>query len=136
LKISRQISGEQYVPVVNDVVLIGDERKRVNWPLGRIVELLPGKDKQVRVAKVKTKHGIIERPIAKLYPLEVQQNVAETHECAPLQSTNEVDQLVIADNADNRELGRRPIRNAAKKAKMRISEQADLACGEDVETRD
>ena len=136
LKISRQISGEQYVPVVNDVVLIGDERKRVNWPLGRIVELLPGKDKQVRVAKVKTKHGIIERPIAKLYPLEVQQNVAETQECAPFQCANEVDQLLIADNADKRELGQRPRRNAAKRAKEKIREQADFAGGEDVETRD
>jgi hypothetical protein len=136
LKISRQISGEQYVPVVNDVVLIGDERKRVNWPLGRVVELLPGKDKQVRVAKVKTKHGIIERPIAKLYPLEVQQNVAETQECAPFQCANEVDQLLIADNADKRELGQRPRRNAAKRAKEKIREQADFAGGEDVETRD
>jgi len=59
-------------PVVGDVVLVGsNDRKRFEWPLGRIIELYPGKDNQVRVAKVKTSNGVLVRPLQRLYPLEV-----------------------------------------------------------------
>ena len=43
-----------------------------NWCLGKIVETLPGRDDQVRGAKVligKSRH-VIERPINKLFPIE------------------------------------------------------------------
>ncbi|UYV65697.1 hypothetical protein LAZ67_3005171 [Cordylochernes scorpioides] len=40
---------------VGDMVLIGQESlKRLHWPLARIIQLYPGKDGLVRVAKVKT----------------------------------------------------------------------------------
>ncbi len=55
-----------------DVVLVGaDNKKRFEWPLGIIVELIPGRDGNVRVARVKTKSGIITRPLQRLYPLEI-----------------------------------------------------------------
>jgi Family of unknown function (DUF5641) len=41
------------------------------WPLAKIVELIPGKDGVVRTARVKTQHGILLRPIQRLYPLEI-----------------------------------------------------------------
>lgn len=57
---------------VGDVVLVGaDNKKRFEWPLGRIMELIPGTDKKIRVAKVKTKNGILIRPLQRLFPLEV-----------------------------------------------------------------
>lgn len=60
------------VPQVGDVVLVGaDNKKRFAWPLGRIIELLEGKDGKTRVARVKTAHGILMRPLQRLYPLEV-----------------------------------------------------------------
>lgn len=56
---------------VGDVVLIGDDNmKRIDWPYGRIVELIPGKDRKVRVVQVLTKSGVLTRPIQRLYPLE------------------------------------------------------------------
>lgn len=59
-------------PEVGDVVLVGqDNKKRFCWPLGRIVELYPGKDGICRVAKVKTRMGTLVRPTKRLYPLEV-----------------------------------------------------------------
>jgi hypothetical protein len=59
-------------PKVGQLVLIGaDNKKRTLWPLGRILELIPGKDGNIRVAKVKTKTGILLRPLPRLYPLEV-----------------------------------------------------------------
>ncbi|KAJ8959912.1 hypothetical protein NQ317_009293 [Molorchus minor] len=36
-----------------DIVLIGsDHEKRLNWPLGRIIDLLPGKDDCTRLVRV------------------------------------------------------------------------------------
>jgi hypothetical protein len=59
-------------PQVGDVVLVGsNDRKRFEWPLGRIIELYPGQDKQVRVAKVKTASRFLVRPLQRMYPLEV-----------------------------------------------------------------
>lgn len=56
---------------LGDVVLIGnDADKRLEWPLGKIVELIPGKDGKVRVARLKTSKGQLIRPLQRLYPLE------------------------------------------------------------------
>ncbi|GFY40528.1 uncharacterized protein TNIN_134301 [Trichonephila inaurata madagascariensis] len=57
---------------VGDIVLVGCENlKRVNWPIARVQELSTGRDGRVRVVKVKTRNGILTRPVRKLYPLEV-----------------------------------------------------------------
>ncbi|UYV78593.1 hypothetical protein LAZ67_16002087 [Cordylochernes scorpioides] len=57
---------------VGDMVLIGQESlKRLHWPLARIIQLYPGKDGLLRVAKVKTSSGDKIRPIQKLYNLEI-----------------------------------------------------------------
>ena len=57
---------------VGDTVLIGSEnKKRYEWPLARVIELFPGKDQKIRVAKLKTANGILLRPLQRLYPLEV-----------------------------------------------------------------
>ena len=43
---------------VNDVVLVvAPDTPRGQWPLGRVLEVFPGKDKHVRAAKVR---GIVE----------------------------------------------------------------------------
>ena len=56
---------------VGDLVLIADERvHRGQWPLGRIVEVHPGKDGFIRSAKVATTSTILSRPITKLCLLE------------------------------------------------------------------
>ena len=52
---------------VEDVVLIVDsDTPRGEWPLGRVVHTYPDKDGIVRVAEVRTKSGLIKRPITKL----------------------------------------------------------------------
>lgn len=57
---------------VGDIVLVGaDNKKRINWPLGRVIELIPGKDGKVRLLKLQTSHSQILRPIQRIYPLEV-----------------------------------------------------------------
>ena len=56
---------------VGDLVLIVDYgTPRGCWPLGRIVTVFPGSDNVVRSAEVKTKFGLLRRPVAKLALLE------------------------------------------------------------------
>lgn len=59
---------------INNLVLIKDERlPPLNWLMGRIVEIHPGRDGLVRVASVRTKNGILKRPITKLCILPIDQ---------------------------------------------------------------
>ncbi|GBM93723.1 hypothetical protein AVEN_6897-1 [Araneus ventricosus] len=58
-----------------DVVLVGsDYTKRLNWPLGRVIELFQGKDNIERVAKLRVANGEIIRPIQRIYLLEMSSN--------------------------------------------------------------
>ncbi|GFT38479.1 DUF5641 domain-containing protein [Nephila pilipes] len=60
---------------VGDIVLIGtDDKKRLHWLLGRVLELFPGKDGIIRLIKLRTEKGNVLRPIQRLYPLELKPN--------------------------------------------------------------
>ncbi|GFR33401.1 DUF5641 domain-containing protein [Trichonephila clavata] len=55
-----------------DIVLIGsDNTKRLNWPLGRVIELFKGKDNIEQVVRLHVANGKIIRPIQRIYPLEI-----------------------------------------------------------------
>ncbi|GFT31552.1 integrase catalytic domain-containing protein [Trichonephila clavipes] len=57
---------------VGDVVMIEEpSKKRVYWPLGKVISLLPGRDGKVRTLKLKCKNYELIRPIQRVYPLEV-----------------------------------------------------------------
>jgi hypothetical protein len=63
---------------VGDVVQVHDDTKRVNWRLAVVQSLIKGKDGLVRAANIKTSTGHTNRPVTKLYPLEVKSNSATT----------------------------------------------------------
>ena len=53
-------------------MLIGcDKKKKLDWPMGVVISLLPGIDNCVRVVKLKTAMGELTRPVQRVYPLEV-----------------------------------------------------------------
>ncbi|KAI5733920.1 hypothetical protein M8J77_000362 [Diaphorina citri] len=55
---------------VGDVVLIQSPNMGPqNWPIAKVIELLPGRDDQIRVVKVKTPRGDLVRPVTKLVVL-------------------------------------------------------------------
>jgi len=57
---------------VGEVVLVGDDnKKRIQWPMARILKLIPVKDGNIRVAQVQTANGILTRPLQRLFPMEV-----------------------------------------------------------------
>ncbi|XP_063381137.1 uncharacterized protein LOC134667644 [Cydia fagiglandana] len=64
----RRNNGRQYHNLkIDDVVLVVDpDLPRGVWPIGRIVEVFPGRDGIVRVADVATKGGLLRRPARKL----------------------------------------------------------------------
>lgn len=57
----------------DDIVLVADKSSPRNcWPLGRILEVYPGRDGLIRSARLKTGNGELVRPIEKLCILEGQ----------------------------------------------------------------
>lgn len=51
------------------VVIMNENLPPLQWPLGIVEKLFPGKDGISRVAEVRTKNGLYVRPMAKLCPL-------------------------------------------------------------------
>jgi len=71
---------------VGDIVLVHDDTPRSRWQLAIIEELIKGLDGFTRAAKIRTKSGKTNQPIAKLYPLEVNstsETVATTDNVIP-----------------------------------------------------
>ncbi|EFX65561.1 hypothetical protein DAPPUDRAFT_117187 [Daphnia pulex] len=68
---------------LGQVVLIHqDYVKRINWNIGRVIELIKGRDHLVRKVKLvmvdsKGKTSIVDRPVQNLYPLEVEPGIID-----------------------------------------------------------
>ena len=61
-------------PSEGDVVIVEEDKPRGLWRLGRITKLITGRDGYVRGAVLRISgNNVLQRPIQKLYPLEVMQ---------------------------------------------------------------
>ena len=109
---------------VRDVVLVHDDSPRRNWKLAVIEDLHKGGDGLVRAADIRTSRGRTNRPIIKLYPLEVSADDGNVPAVGNMQTQGQDDQQIQC-----------PVRVAAQKAKDQISEWARTLCSapEDVE---
>ncbi|GFY41850.1 DUF5641 domain-containing protein [Trichonephila inaurata madagascariensis] len=55
------------------MVLIGkDNKKRLSWPIAKIIELIPCRGGEIRTVQLKTQHGTVIRPVQRIFPSEVQ----------------------------------------------------------------
>ena len=127
LRESHNSSGDNRQRVkVGDVVLVHDEGPRINWRLAVIKDLIMGGDNLVRTAVIRTSTGETNRPITKLYPLEVRADMSSTD---PPDNGNETP--VVSSGND-----RRPQRESARKANGRMAEWIQALRGppEDVRT--
>lgn len=90
-------------PKLGEIVLIGnDNEKRLDWTMGRICELIPGKDSQIRLVKVSTNRGTFKRPVQRLYPLEcVRFEMPEPIENV---SRNDVNSVSLKENDSERQI--------------------------------
>ena len=97
------------IPKLGDVVIIHDEKPRVTWKLGIIVDLFHGSDSQIRSALIRTMNGNITRPVVKLYPMEVNSNIHQ--------------EIVNSAELTGNDINVRPLRIAALKARQAICNQ-------------
>ncbi|GBN91172.1 hypothetical protein AVEN_204149-1 [Araneus ventricosus] len=97
-----------YNPKIGDIVLLWNENlKRIHWPLGRILSIYASKDEIVRRAKIKTKSGIVIRPIRKLCPLELDgENLITNEKEVPDTPGNPERQEVLESNTVATRAGR------------------------------
>ena len=100
-----------------DIVLVHqDNTNRTIWPLAMVKKLNYGNDNNVRSAEIKTKTGVTNRPISKLYPLEV--NTSVDHADVNKKENN--------DSCTNDTSIKRPTRKAALKAKDNLKAWAKI----------
>ena len=88
------------VPEIGDIVLVKDIDKG-KFPLGKILDVLPGRDGQIREVRLLKKGTVIRITINKLIPLELSQIDIDNH-----------------DLPEVRESEIRPRRQAAKSAEL------------------
>ena len=108
--------------------MVHDDKPRNTWKLAVIEEIIRGNDGLVRAANIRTKNGRTNRPITKLYPLEVSaENKGERKQS---DSIEESDMRRIVERNSLR-----PKRTAALKARDKIAKWVDELCPapEDVE---
>ena len=63
------------------VILIrGEGSKRLQWPMGIVHRVYPGRDGLVRTVEVKTTKGLLTRPIQRIHDLEMTDSTFESTE--------------------------------------------------------
>lgn len=112
-RVCRSRQGNDVVRVRDVVTVYEDGKKRNQWKMAVVEELIKGRDGVVRGARVRTiargKHTRITRPIQRLYPIEVR-------------SDENLTGTVREDGNRNQHKDRRvPRRNAALQARDRIA---------------
>jgi len=105
-----------------DIVLIHDDKPCIDWRLAVIEDLIPSGDGLICAANIRTSTGKTNRPITKLYPLEINANLETSI------TTDSTDDPT--DKSDGSEisspLDRCPQRDAARRGKLRISEWSKM----------
>ena len=66
---AKWTSSERNLAVGDVVLVVTADTPRGKWPLGRIVEVMPGQDGKVRVAKVLVGGKTVNRPVVRLCPI-------------------------------------------------------------------
>ena len=67
----KWLNPQRNLQVGEIVLVISPEAPRGQWPLGRVIEVYPGEDGCVRVAKIQVGCKTLTRTVSKLCPLEV-----------------------------------------------------------------
>ena len=132
----HKISGNNIQSVKKgDVVIVHDDAPRMTWKLAVIEDLVIGRDGLTRAVTIRTANGTTNRPITRLYPLEL---TADMQNDGPGIKGRRPEQVMMEniDSAepDNEEL--RPKRSSARRAMDRFKNWATILAGppEDVAT--
>ena len=121
------------------IVLVHDDTPRLTWRLAVVEDTISGQDGLIRAANIRTSTGRTNRPITKLYPLEV-----STAESSSIQKQNYQHKEKVSDSvaqnptveaASGSSKHTRPIRQAAIRGRQQVQKWTRTLCGppEDVE---
>ena len=75
-----QPPGQKTAPAIGEIVLVVNDGPRSNWPLGRIVELLPDNARTVRLVSVMVGGRVVLKTLGKIIPIEIGLPVEELTE--------------------------------------------------------
>ena len=123
----NKVSGHnKEVIKVGDVVIVHDEKPRMQWKLAVVEGLIKGGDNLVRAAHIRIGSYRTTCPIVKLYPLEVSDpdgvNPQESSDAVSTNGTRDSQSTVGGTSAElDSPIGQRPRRKAASKALENIS---------------
>ena len=102
-----------------DVVIIHDDTPRTMWKIAVVKDLVTGGDGLVRAATLRTANGTTNRPITKLYPLELN----ETESLTDIETKEEhssTDSVNLSESA----VDTRPQRRSAQRATIQMKKWA------------
>ena len=102
-----------------DVVLIHNDTPRTTWKMGVVEALITGGDEIVRAVTLRTATGLTNRPVAKLYPLELNVTTKSEEET---ETTAEEDTDATQSTSSTRTESARPQRSSARRAAVKINE--------------
>ena len=116
-----------------DIVLVHDDTPRAGWKLAIIEEVITGHDGHIRAVNIRTSSGRTNRPISRLYPLEINSEADTEHVNADVTSIQENSNPSSQQNSQIQDI--RPTRQAAMKAHARVAEWTSVLRGppEDVD---
>ena len=102
------------------MVIIHDDCSQLKWRLAVVKDLQRGRDGLVRSASIQTSNGHTNRPIAKLYPLEVNAEASVVSSHPVNDNTQDTCQSPVNDTG----MSSYPTRAAAVKAVTQMTEWA------------
>ena len=109
------------------MVIVHDDIPRTNWKLAVVERLITGLDGISRAAEIRTAGGRTNRPITKLFPLEVNEDGSSTE-------IQQVPPSEVRGDTQNTVKQDRPTREAAATTRKKLKEWANIirAAPEDV----
>jgi len=110
-------TGKKEVIQQGDVVLVHDEKPRLQWQMAIVEEIIRSTDGKVRSVNIRTVGGRTNRPIEKLYPLEVRVGAPEDASPASLNHPPSEREEAASTQPESR----RPIRKAKVAATKKIA---------------
>ena len=120
LREAHKTTGDNMQQVrVGDVVQVHDDTKRVNWRLAVIEAVHKGADGLIRSADIRTATGKTNRPIARLYPLEVSSSEKPVN--SPQHNGQSEYHTVDVPSS-------RPVRQAAQRGRQKVKEWISSLC--------
>ena len=125
----NKISGHNKQAIkLGDVVIVLDDKPRMQWRIAVVEKLITGKDNLARAAHIRIETYKTTHPIVKLYPLEVSSEDDVSQAVTDNTSDESTQHMkdTQAPSNDTTSSGTRPRRNAAAKALQKIYKWATI----------